>query len=409
MEINLRASFGINGKRSRTIKNLKRAARRIEKAVKNKEKIILFGDSDLDGVASIIILKETIDNLVSLLSKKSKRLFPPIETYFPDRKKEGYGLNEQALFYLKKKVSPPALLISLDCGISNFEEVDLAKKFGFNVIIIDHHQVLKKIPSADIVVDPKQKGDTYPFKEFSNAGLTFKLSQEILKELLSPALRMSFLELAALATIADMMPEIEENKILILEGLNNLEKSQRPGIKAFFSILNLKEFSSRRELISKIISALNVAPIENHQHQSFLLLTAANPHQAIKLARNLRQRSKFHQIEIRALEENLKDLISKKEPLPIIFEGSENWQLELLGSVASRICRDFKKPVFLFQISLEWSRGTVRVLKGQNAVKAMESCGKLFKTFGGHPLAAGFCLENKNLEKFKECLIKYFR
>ena len=135
------------------IKNLKRAAGRIKRAIKNKEKIILYGDADLDGAASVIILKESIKNLGGKVAR----------VYFPDREKEGYGLNQKALNLLKKEA--PALLILLDCGISNFKEIKLAKKLSLKVIIIDHHEVLEKLPEAEIIIDPKQPGDKYSFKE----------------------------------------------------------------------------------------------------------------------------------------------------------------------------------------------------------------------------------------------------
>lgn len=145
------------------IKNLKKVADRIKKAIKNKERIILYGDADLDGSSSVIILQESIKNLGGQVAA----------VYFPDREIEGYGISKDGLEYLKR--FSPALLITLDCGISNIKEVSLAKKMGFSVIIIDHHEILDKIPKAEIVVDPKQKGDR-SFKGFANAGLTFRLS-----------------------------------------------------------------------------------------------------------------------------------------------------------------------------------------------------------------------------------------
>ena len=146
------------------IKNLKKAANRILKAIKQKEKIIIYGDADLDGVTSVIILEECIKNLGGKITT----------IYFPDREKESYGLNEKALFYFKEH--DPALLIVLDCGIGNFEEMKKAKELGFEVIIIEHHEVLDKLPEASIVVDAKQKGDKYPFKYLATVGVTFRLN-----------------------------------------------------------------------------------------------------------------------------------------------------------------------------------------------------------------------------------------
>ena len=152
------------------IKNLKKVAQRIKKAIKNRERIILYGDSDLDGASATVIVKESIDALGGRIST----------VYFPDRNKERHGLNEQAVNNLKSKA--PALLILLDCGIGNFQEIKLARKLGFEVIVIDHHIILGKLPKAHIIVDPKQPGDRYPFKELATGGLALKLALELLGE-----------------------------------------------------------------------------------------------------------------------------------------------------------------------------------------------------------------------------------
>lgn len=146
------------------IKNLKEVARRILKAIKNKEKIVLYGDADLDGMTAVIILADTIKNLGGKVAA----------IYFPDRELEGYGITEKGLDYLKENA--PALLVTLDCGIGNFKEAELAKKLRFEVIIIDHHQVLDALPKAEIIVDPNQKGDKYSFKGLATVGISFKLS-----------------------------------------------------------------------------------------------------------------------------------------------------------------------------------------------------------------------------------------
>src|SRR3989344_917524 len=246
------------------IKNLEKAAKRIKKAIKNNENIILYGDSDLDGVTSVTIAKESIMSLGGNIKM----------AYFPDREKEGYGLNVKALEFLKKQ--SPALLILFDCGISNFQEIKLAKKIGISVIIIDHHEILGKVPEAEIVVDPKQKGDKYPFKGFSTGGLAFKLAETLFKENFSPHLKESFLELAMLSTISDMMPQIEDNIMFLEEGLKSLRRTLRPGLKIFFEKDNNLNFASERESAQKIISVLNAAETKNHLNLSYSLLISNN-------------------------------------------------------------------------------------------------------------------------------------
>lgn len=380
------------------IKNIEKAAERIIKAVNNKEQIIIYGDSDLDGISSMVILKETIDNLSSSTNILA---FSPVRN-------EGHGLNFQALDFIKSKVDN-GLIITLDCGITNFEEIKNAKESGFSVVIVDHHKPLEKIPEdAEIVVAPKQKGDETNFKEYANVGLTFKLAKEILKEKMSPMLEQSFLELVALGTISDMMIEEDENKEWIEKGLEGIQMSQRPALRAIFSILNPMDFSSKRDMISKINSALNSSAINDHIHKTYLFLLENDFDKAVEIAKDLMNESNKKQREVASLTEELIEKISK-ENKNVIFEGSYVYKSEYLGAVASRLSNYFDKPVFLYRKGEKTSRGTVRMPKGYDAVKAMDSCKDLLIMFGGHAPAAGFTLNNDNLEKFEECLQEYFR
>lgn len=375
------------------IKNLKKAAERIKKAIKNKEKIILYGDADLDGVSSVIILEETIKNLGGEVAA----------VYFPFREKEGYGINEGALNYLKK--FSPALLLTLDCGITNFEEVNLAKKLGFEVIIIDHHEVLEKVPKADLIVDPKQKEDKYSFKNLATSGIVFKFSQVLLKDKLTEPLKKSFLELTALATIADMMPEIDENQVMIDEGLSYLKDTWRPGLRVFLEISGIDEKGSIRAEVQKIISVLNIVEPRENLNATYLLLTTDSVKEAKILARELFEKREQKQSEIRDINDQIEATLFQKESEPIIFEGNHTWPISLLGSIASRVCRKYGKPAFIYKIEEKESRGAVRTPKEVNSIELMKKCSKYLLNFGGHPPASGFRLKNENLEKFKSCLI----
>ena len=379
------------------IKNLDKVAKRIKKAIKNKEKIILYGDADPDGISSLIILKESIKNLGGRISA----------IYFPNREIEGYGLNENALKLLERK--KPALLFLLDCGIGNFKEIEKAKKMGFEVIVIDHHEILGKLPKASIIVDPKQEGDNYPFKNLATAGIVYKLAQLLLGDKFGQALKESFLELVAIATLADMMPKESENKIFIDKGLLSLERTFRPGLRAF---LEKEEIEKKRDIyqkVSKIISALNSGKAKDHLNESYLLLTTADFQEAKELAETLLQRSFERKQKIEEIQEVLRKRIEKKSDPLIIFEGESSWPITLIGPVASKICQEYQKPTFIYQKGKKESVGAVRMPQLLNAVKAMESCSQYLKTFGGHPLAGGFTVSNENLEKFQECLIKYFK
>jgi single-stranded-DNA-specific exonuclease len=375
------------------IKNLEKAAKRISRAIKNGERIILYGDADLDGVSSVIILKETIKNLNGKISA----------IYFPDRENEGYGITKKGLMTLKN--FSPALFIAFDLGIGNFKEVKIAKKFGFEVIIIDHHEILDKLPQVSILVDPKQKGDKYPFKGLATAGISFKLSRILLGEKLTKKLRENFLELVALATIADMMPRLEENQLFIEEGLESLRNTWRPGLKAFFSTEDFRNQLNLKEMSQKIISSLNASDKIDHLNEIYLLLTEKDERKAEDLAKKLLEKGHQRQIRIREIVNEIEEKLLEKMKEKVIFEGSDIWSLTLLGGVASRICKEYQTPTFLFKIGKEESQGAVRVPAKLDSVKLMQKCSKFLETYGGHPQASGFRIKNKNLEKFKECLI----
>lgn len=382
------------------IKNLKKVAQRIFKAIKNKEKIILYGDADLDGATSVIILAETIKNLTGKITT----------IYFSDRETEGYGITEIGLDYLKKFA--PALIIALDLGIGNFREIKLAKKLGFGVIVIDHHEVLKTLPEAEIIVNPKQKGDKYPFKGLATAGISFKLSEVILKEKLTENLRKNFLELVALATVADMMPKEEENKNFIEEGLFYLEKSWRPGIQAFLEEESLNHYSDLRQRVSKIISILNIRDVESKIPASFRVLTATSLEEAKETIKKLVAKVGIKRERINQIVEEIEQrtsLMEIRSPLreegTVIFEGDSAFEFALISPVASILCQKYQKPTFIFKKLEEESQGTVRTPPEINSVSLMEKCKKYLLSYGGHPQASGFRIKNENLEKFKECLI----
>ncbi len=376
------------------IKNLEKTGQRIRLAVEKKERIIIYGDSDLDGVASVVILEECLKNLGAV----------GVVIYFFDREKEGYGINEKALKKLKKH--SPALFITLDCGIGNFEEVKMANDIGFEVIIIDHHEILGKVPSASIVVDPKQEGDNYPFKKFANVGITFRLAVILLKNSLSQGLRKSFLELTALATIADMMPRTDDNEEMIEEGLSDLRQSWRPGLQALFGLESIKLLPLAQQ-VTKMNSLLNIRDIKNDMPAAFRLLTASKPTEAEKLANKLFEKGIEKKRKTEEVVEQVENRIGDKT-LSFILEGDSKWELILLGTAASMLSQKYQKPFFLYKKSKIESDGSCRAPADCNLVEAMKSCSEFLLTYGGHPQAGGFKVSNKNIEKFKICLTKYF-
>lgn len=379
------------------IKNLDKAAARIRQAVKKKERVILYGDSDLDGVAAVIILSEAIRSLGGMIA-----LY-----YFPVRETQGYGLNSAALKELKKFA--PALLITQDLGISNFKEVELAKKAKFDVMIVDHHEAIGgKIPNAHIVVDPKQPGDPYPFKELAACGVALKLAEVLLKKNLSQSLRKNLTELAALGTIADMMPRSEDNELIIAEGLSSLEDSWRPGIKAFYESGILEDREETDKKIGYIISILNVRDVRDGLPGAFRLLTTPDLEEAKKLVLEFEEKQRIRQENIQQIARKVKDRILIKGANSVIFEGDESFDFEFLGAVASIVSREYRLPVFLYKEKGGEALGSVRAPSGFDTVKAMERQAKLLITFGGHAQASGFRIKTKNLAKFKQGLSDYF-
>lgn len=377
------------------IKNLLKAAKRIQLAIEKKEKIILYGDTDLDGVTSVIILEEAIKNLGGNI----------VEAYFPDREKEGYGITPTALKTLKK--FSPAIILASDLGISNFKEIEEARKLGFFVILVDHHEVLGSLPKAHIIVNPRQKAETHSFREFAACGLALMLALKLLGKKGSDSLKKGLYELAALGTIADVMPREKDNVEILEKGLENLHKTWRPGLKAFFDtgIVSPSDIPGK---IGSMIAMLNVRDESHKLPGAYRLLTARSSRDARDLVKTLQEKSVVRRQNIRdivaSIEGKMRDLGS-----PLVLTGGSSFEYVLLGAAASILSKEHKKPFFLYKKKGEECLGSVRAPHGYDTVEAMKSCAELLITFGGHPAASGFRLKTKNLKKFEQCLSEYFK
>ncbi|MEA2092875.1 MAG: DHH family phosphoesterase [Patescibacteria group bacterium] len=364
------------------MKNLKEVSCRIREAVENNEKIVLFSDSDLDGITSAIMLEKSI----ALLGGKSV-------VYNNNIEKEGRGLTEVAVNSIKEEA--PALLITMDCGISNFRGVKKANSSGFQVIVIDHHQTHDRLPEASLILDPMQEDDNYPFKKMANAGIVYKLSKEILKEKFSEKER-EFLELTTLATFADMMPKEGDNLKIIKKGLESLKNPVNLGLKI------LKKNLSEEKLIEKAVFLLNNTRHLEKTTTGYHFLIEKKEEKAKEIAEELKDYYKERQILIKKAEEEIEKEILPDEPI-IFMKG--NFPPFLTGTVATRVIRKHKKPVFIYIVENGYARGSVRVPFGDDAVDMMKKCKHLLENFGGHAPAAGFRLKEDNLEEFKKCLI----
>ncbi len=349
--------------------------------IRSAENIILYSDSDLDGVTSALILKKTLAEI-----GKSSTCF------FTDRERRGYGLNRESVDMILHKA--PGLLIAMDCGISNFEGVEYAKDKGFDVFILDHHKPHEKIPKADLIVCPKLFDDD--FKERPNAGIIMELSELILKKK-----RADFIEYTAIAIIADMMIQENVNAEILFEARQNFPATE--AVKVFSGLIGE---SDPLEVYRRISSIMNVTEIISGTPESFhFFLIEEKDHlktMGKKLISDYEERKK-------QVEKIKKEIMQEAGGSSIIFIGSNEWPSHLLGKIASKVLNDLDKPVFLYKDKGEVCQGTVRVPKGVDAVEAMKVSENILENYGGHPPAAGFTLKKENLDEFKNNLIEYFK
>ena len=334
------------------------AAKRIIKAAKKQEKIIIFGDSDLDGVASVVILKELFEAL--------NPLYSDIKIYFPNRELEGHGLSLQALE--KYKDLTPALLFIVDCGSASGKEITKAKKMGYEVIVIDHHPLTGRAPKPHIFVNAWQKKDSYPFKQFAAAGLVYLVAQKVLSKTKHP-INEKLLEITALATLSDMMPLKEDNKELVNVGLDALLTTKRLGIKALIELGDL-DLENELDIFGGIIAPLNSAKLYNNLMESYELLVCEDFKKAKSLANRLIKQNKAKKELVFQAVGEIGERIKDKDS--IIFESSEYWPAATLGVIASKLVQKFKKPCFIFRMVGDEVVGSARMPKDVDGVDALK-------------------------------------
>lgn len=388
------------------IYNMSVAAEMISQAIKNNKKIAIYGDYDTDGVCSTVIFAKTLKALE----------FNNFDVYIPNRFNGGYGLT---LEKIKKIIDRKTkLLITFDCGISDFEEVAMARQSGLDVIIFDHHLIPENLPSASCVVDLWQKEETYPFKELVATGISYKISiflLELFKHPLQQILAKQFLDLVSIATIADVAPLIDENRILVTEGLKQLIKTQNIGLRKLLEIngLNVKTKLDPYHVGFIISPRLNAVGRVEHKvdnnfeetDYSFELLMTESENEADFLAQKVNDLNLERQNKVQEIYETIKKDLDKRTDLDkIICLGNPNWSKGLIGIVAGKLKDDFSRPVFIYSQGENVSVGSARSVNGVNLVEILNRHKDLFVEAGGHRLAAGFTIKNENLERFKQIL-----
>ncbi|MBU2025287.1 MAG: single-stranded-DNA-specific exonuclease RecJ [Patescibacteria group bacterium] len=378
--------------------DMRKAVKRILKAIKKKEKLAIYGDYDADGVTAATVLNQFFLEL---------GIKPVI--YIPDRVKEGYGLNQEAGNYLnKKKVK---LVITVDTGVRNALEVEGFRKMDIEVVITDHHAVPDDLPKAVAIIDPHKKEDEYPFCELSGAGVAFKLVQALVNELGVKRFSVGFekwlLDLVAVGTIADLVPLLGENRVLVKYGLVVLSRTKRQGLKYLMEAAGI---SYEREPVRSTQVAFQVAPRINaagrmdHANNAFMLLNEGNSRKARKLAEQLEKHNRKRQSLTSKIFDEIEAMNFDKEKA--IIAGSRDWPLGILGLVAGRLCDKYSRPTLVYTIEGDEIRGSARSITEFNIIKALDKTSDLLLEYGGHKQAAGFTLAKKNLRVFERKIKK---
>ncbi|MCH7552335.1 hypothetical protein IIB49_03025, partial [Patescibacteria group bacterium] len=263
------------------------------------------------------------------------------------------------------------------------------------------------LPAAAIIVDPQQTYETCPCKEYAACGLTWKVAEAMLGDTISPSIRSNLLELAALGTIADMMPRESENEQIINEGTEAISNSWRPGIRAFLELQEFQDIVNIEQKIYQIISVLNVRDVENGLPGAYRILTSQEQVDATVMVKDFMEQNKIRKNKIRDLAEKVRVRIAK-ENLPIVFQGGTDFEYMLLPSVSSIISNETHKPTFIYNQGETESIGSVRAPSGYDTVEAMKPSGDFLVAFGGHPQASGFRVKNEDLERLRTNLLEYF-
>ena len=381
------------------MKNMDIAVDRISKNIQNQKPILIFGDYDVDGTTG-----------ASLLYLGLKDLNAIVEYYIPHREKEGYGLSAGGIDYAQSVGAD--LLITCDCGINAFQPVDYANEHGIDIIITDHHIPDKKLPNAYAVLNPKQKGCEYPFKGLCGCGVAFKLISAVSeKSGIGQNVGLNYLDLVALATSADMVPILDENRVLVHGGLDQLEESKSPGIHQLLVQTGLVgESLNVGKLVFGLAPKINAAGRMGDANRTVELLTTSDKTRAEELASILIRENKRRQ---RIQEDIVNDAIRlvhsqvDLENNKVVIIGSKGWHPGVVGIVASRIKDEFSRPAIVIAFDKEGiGKGSARSIPHLDLYEALSYAAKFLEGYGGHPMAAGLTVHEDKFENFKSLFLR---
>ncbi|MGV8123638.1 MAG: single-stranded-DNA-specific exonuclease RecJ [Candidatus Xenobiia bacterium LiM19] len=378
-----------------TMKGLTEAVILLEETVREGKKIRIMGDYDVDGVTSTATLLSELRNIGA-----------SVDYYIPHRRKEGYGLSREAV--VEAEAGDISLIITVDCGISDYDAVTEAKSLGMKVIILDHHEVPECIPPADVVVNPKSRDCSYRWKELPAVGIAFKFVQ-LLRTRRNETFPIEYLDLLALGIIADSVPLRGENRIMVKEGLKRLSSSPRPGIAVLHETACPRKPLDTWAVVFCIAPRLNAAGRMEKAGLAVELLLSEDRAQAKEYADQLETLNRSRQKIEEGIRKEIQALLEADSSLSesrVIVLASERWHQGVLGITASRISHQTGKPVFLIALENGTGKGSARGVQGVSIYEMMSGAQDLLSDFGGHTRAGGFVIEEDNISSFRERLQK---
>lgn len=375
------------------IPDMRKAVDRTLKAVREREKVCVWGDYDADGVTGSSI---TVLGL--------KKLGLEASCYIPHRYNEGYGLNKDGLEQISS--SGVTLLITVDCGISNFKEIEHAKSLGMDVVVTDHHNIPEKLPPAVACVDPKRMDKDHPSRDLAGAGVAFKFVWALLRAagFKDSSDIKEFLDLVALGTVADVVPLTGENRILAVSGIKLLNEKKRAGVKHLFNAAKLSGDVTARNISFMLAPRLNAPGRLKHADLSLKLLLEDDPQKAKNIADEINFVNSERQQIGTLIGEDVFSRINDPENTKLIMLSGKNWHPGVIGIVASRISERYNRPSILISDSGRVCRGSARSIEGFDIYKLLLSCKDIFSDFGGHKDAAGFEMPSDSIEELKKRL-----
>lgn len=375
------------------MKDMKKATERIKKAIENKERIYIYGDYDVDGVSS-----------TSILYIYFKSIDYPVKYYIPNRLEEGYGINEDAI----RKINNDGcdLIITVDCGITSVREVDLANELGIDVIISDHHECQSDIPDAYAIVNPKQEDCNYPFDMLCGCGVVFKMIQALTDEEEFKTSMFDYLEVVTLATICDIVPLIDENRIIVKNGLKLMKEGKNLGLRELIKVCGIETSKIGSSHIGYSVGPrINASGRLGYSYLGVQLFTTDFEDEAKEIANILEAKNIERQMIESKMYKEAEDVISSNENYKddkVLVVAKEGWQHGIIGIVASKLTEKYYKPTILLTIEDGEATGSARSIKGFSIFDALVSCKDLMNKFGGHEQAAGLALNAENIKELRK-------